>query len=447
MSDITPQSEIMADSTYTPDNVGVINPRALTEAIYGRRIDWNDVNANEIIENVLHMRYEELFDIKNESPLYAGMKLVADNKIEPVGPSAVKIVESNTTTDASVELKDLGINTLDDLKIISSKVHGNHLHLVHEVPAKYRTLTNLKVTKQILDFAVPNNKFHTDSPSASSPPWNGPASGTWVWRDIGDWARNGLTYSDPRQGSIANCYHIAAQAAVIWSTPSLIQARNVDGQVTIKFYTKGGGKDGGSNQDITISENILVDVASNQPFGCRSNDPGELWPSLYEKAFAKWILHDTHDKPDISQTAYGDCVKACAQITGKSPVYWYNNSQTASQLYQLVRQHSAGGKTIYPMVAWTYATAPAGLNYSTSNIVGNHCYTVLGWYFATGKQYIVLRNPWGFTEPAGPDTLQGVVTFLQGGVWVPISMIANDGVFAITDVSFKAYFQGIGVAK
>lgn len=437
----------MASTESASTNIGVINPRALTEAVLGRKIDWEDTNSKQLIENTLQTRYEDLFDIKNGSPLYAGLKLSAENKIAPVELGEIEVVRAEAITDKPKGFKDLGINSLDDLKFVDSWTSGNLLHLLLDTPTKPHTLTNLKLTQQIIDLATPNKRSTTDLSTSASPPWNGPTTGTWVWRDIGDWVRSGLEYRDPCQGSIANCYYIAAQAAVIWSTPAVIQGRPSNGQVTIKLYTKGGAKDGGANQDITVSEKILVDSATNRPFGCRSTDAGELWPCLYEKAFAKWILHDTHDQPDITQTAYGDCVKACAQITGKNPVYWSNNSQTATQLYQLVRQHSAGGKTIYPMVAWTYATAPAGLNYSTSNIVGNHCYTVLGWYYSVGKQYIVLRNPWGFTEPAGPDTLQGVVTFLQSGVWVPISMIANDGVFAITDMSFKAYFQGIGVAK
>ncbi|MCS3867362.1 hypothetical protein J3D55_000278 [Chryseobacterium ginsenosidimutans] len=54
--------------------VGVINPYALTEAITGRRFDWKDPRSSQIIEEALETNYAELFDIKYNSPLYAGLE-------------------------------------------------------------------------------------------------------------------------------------------------------------------------------------------------------------------------------------------------------------------------------------------------------------------------------------------------------------------------------------
>lgn len=96
------------------------------------------------------------------------------------------------------------------------------------------------------------------------------------------------------------------------------------------------------------------------------------------------------------------------------------------------------------MVAWTYGS---GKDYTGSNIVGNHAYTVLGWSTFNNKNYIILRNPWGVTEPNGLNSYQGLVSFFDGSFWRPINMIGNDGVFALEINAFKIYFEGLGVAK
>jgi hypothetical protein len=71
----------------------------------------------------------------------------------------------------------------------------------------------------------------------------------------------------------------------------------------------------------------------------------------------------------------------------------------------------------------------------------------LGWAYQNSKKYIVLRNPWGVTEPAGLNSYQGVLSFFDKTFWRPITMIGNDGVFAIEANSFQNLFAGLGVAK
>ena len=97
------------------------------------------------------------------------------------------------------------------------------------------------------------------------------------------------------------------------------------------------------------------------------------------------------------------------------------------------------------MTAWTYGSGDK--TYTGTNVVASHCYTVLGWAYKNHKKYIVLRNPWGRTEPAGFNTYQGLVSFFDGSFWRPMNTIGNDGVFAIEANSFKNLFAGIGVAK
>lgn len=426
-------------------NVGAINPYALTEALSGRKIDWTKKESIQVMEDVLETDYNELFDMKFNSPLYAGLKLNAKNMAETVAASEIKIRTEKDleTPDVSSlktlsELKTLGVKNLDTAKIRTGYLSRGVLNLKLNVPAMDKSLSKTRLSKQLAAVVL--------GPGTAGD-WT-PANG--AWRDMGDFFKDVTEYNDPIQGAIGNCYFIAALAAIAWADPYLIVHRNRatgTGETArvnaIQFYSKGGGKDAPSKL-VEVSDLTLVNSASNQPIYCRSNDAGEIYPALYEKAFAKWILKTNSDKPDITQTAFGDMVKATAQLNNKSPHYYNTDSRTGDQLYSIVRENSMSCKTIHPMTAWTYGS---NKNYTGTNVVGNHAYTVLGWAYKNSKKYIVLRNPWGVTEPAGLNSYQGVLSFFDKTFWRPISMIGNDGVFAIEANSFQNLFAGLGVAK
>ena len=425
--------------------VGAINPYALTEALTGRKVDWTKSESIQIMEDALETDYNELFDMKFNSPLYAGLKLNSQNMAEQVAASEITIrtEKDMETPDVSSlktlsELKILGVKNLDTAKISSGRLSRGVLNLKLNVPAMDKSLSKTRLSKQLAAIVL--------GPGTAGD-WT-PANG--VWRDMGDFFKDVTEFNDPIQGAIGNCYFIAALAAIAWADPYQIVHRNRatgTGETArvnaIQFYSKGGGKDAPSKL-VEVTDLTLVNSSSNQPIYCRSNDAGEIYPALYEKAFAKWILKTNSDKPDITQTAFGDMVKATAQLNNKTPYYYNTTGYTGDQLYTIVRENSMSYKTIHPMTAWTYGS---GKNYTGTNVVGNHAYTVLGWAYKNTKKYIVLRNPWGVTEPAGLNSYQGVLSFFDKSFWRPISMIGNDGVFAIEANSFQNLFAGLGVAK
>ncbi|WP_075344173.1 C2 family cysteine protease [Tenacibaculum agarivorans] len=429
-------------------NIGAINPYALTETLLGRKIDWSKKSSIKIMEDTLETDYSELFDMKFNSPIYAGLKLNKDNMPEPLKASEIKIrkKEDVETPDISrlkklSELKKLGVKNLDDVKIKSGLVKRGNLELKLDIPDVNRTLS-----KSVL--SGPLEAIVLNKSGSSKKDWTPPNG---VWRDKGDFFNDVVEYSDPIQGSVANCYFIAALNAVAWADPYRIVHRNratTTGETTrvnaIQFYSKGGSKDAPTKL-VEVTDKTIVNASNNNWIYCRSNDNNEIYPALYEKAFAKWITKTNSDKPDITKTAWGNCVKATAQLNNKTPHYFNTNSRTGSELYAIVRGNSAGGKTIHPMTAWTYGSSDK--TYTGTNVVASHCYTVLGWTFKNGKKYIVLRNPWGRTEPAGLNTYQGLISFFDESFWRPINTIGNDGVFAIEANSFKTLFAGLGVAK
>lgn len=430
-------------------NIGAINPYALTETLLGRKIDWSKKSSIKIMEDTLETEYSELFDMKFNSPIYAGLKLNKDNMPEPLKASEIKIRtnEDSETPDISrlkklSELKELGIKKLGDVKVKSGSINRGVLKLKLDIPNMNRTLSKSFLSEPLANVAL-------NYSGASKKEWT-PTNGVWV--DKGDFFNDVVEYSDPIQGSVANCYFIAALNAVAWADPYRIVHRNKatsTGETrrvnAIQFYSKGGSNKNAPTKLVEVSDKTVVNSSNHNWIYCRSRDNNEIYPALYEKAFAKWITKTNSDKPDITKTAWGNCVKATAQLNNKKPHYYNTKNRTGSELYSIVRKNSMSRKTIHPMTAWTYGSSDK--TYTGTNVVGSHCYTILGWAFKNNKKYIVLRNPWGRTEPAGLNTYQGLISFFDETFWRPINTIGNDGVFALEANSFKSLFAGLGVAK
>lgn len=428
--------------------IGAINPYALTETLLGRKVDWSKRESIKIMEDTLETDYNELFDMKYNSPIYAGLKLNDKNMPEPMDESEITIrrLQDTQLPDLSrikklSELTQFGITDLSNIKIKSGALTRGTLELKLDVPSMNYTLSNTVLSETLAALVL--NKA-----DKSKKDWTPPNA---TWADKGDFFDDVIEFSDPIQGSVANCYFIAALNAVAWADPYRIVHRNratgvgeTDRVNAIQFYSKGGDKDNATRL-VEVTDKTPVDIATNNWIYCRSNDANEIYPALYEKAFAKWITNTTSDQPDITQTAWGNCVKATAQLNGKTPYYFGNADNSGDQLYNIVVSHSSNGKTIHPMTAWTYGSGDK--SYTGTNVVGSHCYTILGHTIRNNKKYIVIRNPWGHTEPAGLNTYQGLVSFFDGKFWRPINMIGNDGVFALEADSFKTLFAGMGVAK
>jgi hypothetical protein len=180
-----------------------------------------------------------------------------------------------------------------------------------------------------------------------------------------------------------------------------------------------------------------------------SREPGEIWPGVYEKAYARWVSQGTTDTPDIAQIFQngGSPIGALMQLTGSSPFTFTTQALNASNIFQQVASRCTNGKTKVPMVAWTYPTASAApdptINYASAHLVAWHAYSIFGVYTANNQQYIVLRNPWG-TYEATLNVDGGAWLAFDGSFWRSTSLPANDGIFALRADTFKQYFARFG---
>lgn len=466
------RGRIRPDSPPKDVKIGCINPYALVEALLGRNIDRNSMDSAKIMSHVLQTDYDELFDMKNSSVLFSGLRLnQKDRRAEMLSEKDIRILEEKDliTPDLSEaqrlgDLERIGLKDFEKTRVKAARMQNGKLHLVLHAHSLGRTLSNHEVTMSINELVNPYRmqKGH----------WTPPNS---TWRDMYDQVfqegtkrlignltsfeinerRNTLHhFDDPIQGCASNSWLISALFSVFWANPHAInratrvhQDKDERKQLSVKFHDKGGKDNNGRTETVEVDYKIPINNSNNEPLYCRSSDGADIWPSLYEKAYAKWITGGHSDRPDVTQTHCGDPVKAMAQINGREPHYFETQHHSASDLVGLVRCNSVNFKTINPMVAWTYATGEGGNEYRGSNIVANHAYSVLGFCVVGNKQYIVLRNPWGVTEPIGLTSYQGLLERVDPCIWHPASMLDHGGLFAIEEQAFKHAFAYIGVAK
>jgi hypothetical protein len=486
------------ENTQIP-NTGVPSPYALAEMVARRRIDWSVVpNRPALLEEILQTPYEELFDPALGSPLYVGQTRNKDGVVLRTRPefstkntSEAHNSKAKTVSNLAELVLALGEKQLADIPVRALAERGGRLVLeMGESRAMREARFARLFSPTLIDILFPKIKFgyHPDGMS---------------WKDVGRFYNEAAEFFDPVQGGVGDCYLIAALSSVAWARPFTISdaARATGGDNEafnhrITFYNNG------QPQHFEVTNKILVADNGAVPF-CRSSETGEIWPGIYEKAYAKMRLGEATDYPAIPDIAGGDTVGAAAQLTGLTPTHMWHSSFTAAQVLATVLNHSSNGRTTSPMMAWTHGSgSDADIAYHDANIVAGHAYSVLGsmrrYEFrldhlnfhphlnpfdipeiipplpepgpflqlsntgliaqrfagssfldairirgAIPVDYLIVRNPWGYFEASGSSTTSGNHQALDVDWWRGIPLGSN-GVFAIEVNAFHRYFAGIG---
>lgn len=469
-----------------PPHLTARNPYALAEIVLGHAVDWSDVDdPTAVLEDVLATPREQLFDPRFGSPVYLGSRLdeAGDVVDAPVpDPVDVPAPESDDAGPGAGALPD-DVRTLGDLTALLGTLDAVPVRSVAPARAGGWTLEvgaggvvgdrlrGAIFDKDVIGRLVDLVWFDRG--------WTPPGA---QWVDRGAFFSEAAEFFDPVQGGLGDCWLIAAMSSVAWALPGQIaDASRATGpgnqQFTHTFRYR--DPDDGSQRTFEASDETLVWSGTTSPLYARSSEPGEIWPGVIEKAFAQWRQGTTNDHPNLTVLNGGDPVWASAALSGRTPQYHGHGGATAASLRTLVKSHSVSYRTVDPMTAWTYDTAPAGLSYADATIVGNHAYSVLGWTSGTvlvrafeslvartsgprrerlvaqaptildpivlTRDYVVLRNPWGSTE-ATLGARHGAIVMHDKDFWRTIDLDVPDGVFAIDFSTYQRYFAGTGVA-
>ena len=406
------------------ETIGVANPYALTEAVIGRKVDWRaTLNPKGIVETALGMPFGRLIDPVSGSLLFPGLKTAAKGQLQ-------KVTKGDLKADVT---RRLDLHKAFRPVAPTAQLSPQMKTLI----ARPAPLAQQQLRDIIL---LITGVVASDG-----------------WTDQGAFFTDGAQEGDPVQGGLGDCYFIGALDAVAFTNPSKVlrlgesHSPTRPDADTLRFspgyYHKPGPTSpvtsGPLWQNVAVSEQ--VPLTSGIPTYARCSDSGEVWPLVYEKAFAKWRTGVTNDRPDYSSLNGGWCVGATSCLVGRDwhEDWWDNESVDADEVVSLLRRHTRGGRTIHPMTAWTYSSSESlpddgfARNYDRSNIVYNHCYALLGWASHNGETYVVLRNPWGYHEATRGDLLEVVSVFGQA--------LNTDGRFGLPVEVFRRYFEGFGV--
>lgn len=329
----SPSRSKRKDSARSAD-IGVPSPYAMAELITRRHIDWDAVgNRRALLEEIFQTPYSDLFDPANGSPLYIGQSLQRDGSVTRQRPEfarrkgarEVSADDLHGVRNLAQLVERLGTSNLVDIPVrnVLPGLSGLHVAMGETVVARDLRWEKLfdKTTIEILFPALAG--YH-------------PAG--FTWQDAGRFYAEGVEFLDPIQGAVGDCYVIAAMSSMAWAMPFVIADRNrATGMDNEQFTHQIGFHGSNGVENVEVTDRILLTGGGFTQF-CRSKETGEIWPAVYEKAYAKWRLGEVSDFPAIPNIAGGDPSMACAALTGLADYRNWHDSYSASGAEPLLRR-------------------------------------------------------------------------------------------------------------
>lgn len=212
--------------------------------------------------------------------------------------------------------------------------------------------------------------------------------------------KNEIDINDVEQGSLGDCYLIAAIAAIAQQNPELIRDMihdNGDGTYTVTFHAKnkllGFETDGYSDVEITVS----LDGNEYAHLGDQIGNSQEVWVQVIEKAYAEW-------RGGYDHIEGGWPHKALEVLTGVDSVDYKPSKMTINDLASALDNGNAvtansliDYKIEYP---WGEINIPDKSDkmplYLDDTLAASHAYTIQSVDLDNGT--VTLRNPWGFAH-------------------------------------------------
>lgn len=262
-----------------------------------------------------------------------------------------------------------------------------------------------------------------------------------------------VSYLDPVQGDVGDCYLISAMSALAWTKRELLTTRLNDSgfgppasrSFEWRFHKDTGAVDGPTE----VSGRIMME--GSVPRHARSSSPVEDWPSLLEKAYvakvcgvvdpsrANYRSIDAKNEGSLPQSA-------CQALLGGETQAEILDSDAGEKIFTSQgRLFTASGVMSKPVMAWTKVEEDLGGNrdvWEATGIWPRHAYAVLGVMRSNDRvTHVVIRNPYGAATDKSRDGY-------HDGPWDPAGRppvtLNENGVFAISRKLFYDNFEDIG---
>ncbi|HVY61851.1 MAG TPA: C2 family cysteine protease [Planctomycetota bacterium] len=195
---------------------------------------------------------------------------------------------------------------------------------------------------------------------------------------------SGIAPDDVVQGNLGDCFFMSSLVALARTKPKAIEDAlkvNPDGSYTVTFRGPGGRP-----APVTV-DGAFPTKAGAQPFG-RGLDKAELWPAIFEKAYAKWKGgYGVIDGGGFAKDALG-------ALTGKPAHSRTLSTLSGEAAWKLVKDAVRAGQ---PVVTGTpdlkdlkkrTAGRPA-----MDGLIDGHAYALLDAYEKNGRRFVKLYTP------------------------------------------------------
>ncbi len=210
---------------------------------------------------------------------------------------------------------------------------------------------------------------------------------------------------DVQQGQIGDCYFPAAMAAIAKHNPDAIAnliKDNGDGTYTVTFKQKDWATGRFKDVPVKVDGDLYARSYGGALYGrsANSSDPKkmELWFPLVEKAYAQWKgSYDTIGAGGHVSDVFEDCLGADASS-------FSINHSSPDKIWAQVTKNVDAKK---PIGAGTYGEDQEA-KYTNTGVYANHAYSVMGYETVGAEKFVILRNPWGESEPAGNGPNDGI---------------------------------------
>lgn len=212
----------------------------------------------------------------------------------------------------------------------------------------------------------------------------------------GEVAVNGISFEDPLQGQVGDCYFISSLAAVAKTSPQTLAnavKTNRDGTYTVTFFERTRPDAKPTPLNVTIDGSFASRGAGQLEYAA-ARETRELWPMIFEKAYAAW-------KGGFGAIEGGMGATALEALTGKSTDFFpvTSDSKPDEVFARIKSALNAGGAIVACSKPWDPAE---------QGVVADHAYTLLGVEEKNGQKLVQLRNPWGQREPGHDGRDDGV---------------------------------------
>jgi len=479
-----------------PDgHIGAVNPYRLAELIGGKRrwVLYSKSENQAFLAKTLGVKeYEKLFDTRGCRSIFSPVMLKSRMSLV-IDPATA--VDPSILTDPDISLSVPLDKNLPEKNISASATAIPHHVIKVPKPLLYPTGTGMGGTQGAPPGANAPKRWGIYKKS------NGNDADFLIRlkRNEDD------IISDAIQGAAQDCYFISALYSFAWCT-STFPSNMAGPNYTIRFNWVDDNRVC-YYQNSTVSKELALDTNSVPAYASATPDNFEIWCGIYEKAYAKIKCPPSGlpsdcgatDNPDIGASGDGDplyCLMwigkyykfdATPKIFGRPTVFEipyskanYTNpitdptQQTVpswNSFDELAARNSGAWngnstKTQFPTVASTYNPdlTPGAPVYNDSMIVAKHSYSVLGLFKNNGKNFIVLRNPWGPRPNCGDPTDPQIQNALADGDYAPTGytatppspiplkprttptgqVVGNEGIFGLEYSVFETYFEKFG---